>query len=160
MGFPILGEDLDYMGIGLVAVGFEGAGHHPEAAIRHDGALQRRLGLKTHDDFILTIDVAGSVRGDGTWNLGYIEDPFLALLHEQFVQMVPDLPGALRGGGKEGSVSFVGFVVLLDEIANVDLLPPETRMKSLPGRNRLFLGGSTHISSPFSRRCQTLMQDR
>ena len=71
--------------------------------------FERRLGLKTDDDFILAIDVAGSVRGDGTWNLGDIEHPFPALLHEQFLQMIPDLRGSLRGGRKEGVVSFIGL---------------------------------------------------
>jgi hypothetical protein len=35
--------------------------------------------------------------------------------------MTPDLPGAFRGRRKERFVSFVGRVILLDEIANVDL---------------------------------------
>ena len=39
--------------------------------------------------------------------------------------MIPDFPGTLRGGRKEGFVSVVGLVVLLDEITNVDLLLPQ-----------------------------------
>ena len=39
VGLPILGKCLNHVGIGLVAVSFEGIGNHAEAAIGHDGAL-------------------------------------------------------------------------------------------------------------------------
>src|SRR5262245_48081185 len=95
------------------------------------------------------IDVARTMRGDGTWNRRDVEDSFPALLHKEFVQMIPELLGALRRWSKEGLVSFVGFVILLDKITNVDLFPPKTRVESMPGRNRFFSGGSrTHLSPP------------
>ena len=54
----ILGEGLDDVRVGLVAVGLERGGDHPEAAVRHDRALERRLGLQPDDDFVVAVDVA------------------------------------------------------------------------------------------------------
>ena len=55
---PVLGERLHHVRVGLVAVGLEGAEHHPETAVRHDGALERGLGLEPDDDLVVLVDVA------------------------------------------------------------------------------------------------------
>ena len=46
--------------VGLVAVGLEAVGDHLEAAVGHDRALQRRIGLQADDDLVFLVDVAGS----------------------------------------------------------------------------------------------------
>ena len=99
--------------------------------------LERRFGLKTHDDFILAIDVAWAMRGDGTWNLRNVEHAFLSLFHKEFVQPIPQVLGPLGCGRKKRPVSLVWLVVLLDEVANIDLLLPETGLESLPWRKSL-----------------------
>jgi hypothetical protein len=62
--------------------------------------------------------------------------------------MTPDLLGAFRGRRKERFISFVGLVVLLDEITNIDLFAPEAWMKPLPRGNR-FSWAVVFILSPF-----------
>ena len=128
----ILRERLDDVRIGLVAVGLERAGHHPEAAVRHDRALQRRLGLQTDDDLVLAIDVARRMRRDRAGNLRDVEHAFLAFLDEQRLELGPD---ALRARGRrreERGVAVVGRVVLLNEVADVDGRLPEAGTESLP----------------------------
>ena len=93
---PVLGERLDDVRIGFVAVGLERIDDHAEAAVRHDGALQRRIGLKADDDLVLAVDVARGVGGDGAGNLRDVEHAFLPLLDEQLLQLVPESSGAAR----------------------------------------------------------------
>ena len=92
----VLGKCFDHVWIGFVSVGLQGIHNHAKSAVRHDGPLERRLGLKTDDDFILAIDVARAMRGDGTWNLGDVEHAFLALFHKEFVQTIPQIPWSAR----------------------------------------------------------------
>ena len=129
----IFREGLDDVGIGFVAVGLEGAGDHPEAAIRHDGAFERSVGLQANDDLAVPVDVAGCVRRNRTGNLGDVEDALLALLDEQRLEGLPDLLRACGRGREKTVVAVVRLVVLLDEIADVDLLLPESGPESAPG---------------------------
>ena len=115
-----------------MSIRFKGIHHHPKAPVRHNRPLQRSLGLKADDDFVIAIDVAGGVRGDGTGRLRDIEYPFSALLHKECVQMIPDLPGARRFRPEKRLISLVRFVVLLDEVTNVDLRLPKPRLESVP----------------------------
>src|SRR3954449_4285821 len=91
---PELGKRFNNLWIGLIAICLKGTDHHPEAAVRHDRALQRSVSLEAYDHFILTIDITGSVGSYGAWNLGNIEYPFPSLLDKQFVQAVPDSSSA------------------------------------------------------------------
>ena len=86
----VLGEGLDDVRIRLVAVGLERAEHHPEAAVRHDRALERRVGLQADDDLVVPVDVAGRVGGDRARDLRDVEHALLALLDEQRLQLLPD----------------------------------------------------------------------
>ena len=56
----------------------------------------------------------------GIWETS--STPFFRSSTKSSFKLIPDLLGALRRGRKEGFVSLVGFVVLLDEVANIDLL--------------------------------------
>jgi hypothetical protein len=53
-------------------------------------------------------------------------------LGKEVVQTIPQLLCPLRGGSQEGLVPLVGFIVLLNKVANIDLLLPETCSESLP----------------------------
>ena len=121
VSLAVFGEALDDVGVGLVAIGLERVDDHPEAAIRHDGALERRLGLKTDDDFVLLVDIARIMRGDRTWNLRDVENSLFSFFQKEFIQLVPQRFGAFCGSREERLVSFVRCVVLLDEVADVDL---------------------------------------
>ena len=108
----VLGEGLDDVGIGLVAVGLQRGRDHPKAAVRHDRALERRLGLEPDDDLVVAIDVSGRVRGDGARNLRDIEHALLALLDEQVGELLPDVLRARGRRGEERLVAVIGRVVL------------------------------------------------
>ena len=123
-------ECFDHGGIRLVAIGLESIDDHAEAAVGHDGPFERSLCLQTDDDLVFPIDVARCVRGDRAGNLRDVEHSFFALLDKEFVQAIPDLFRALGSGRQEGSIALIGLVVLLDEVANIDLFLPETRPKS------------------------------
>ncbi len=164
MGLAILGEDLADALVRLVAIGLEARRHHPPAAERHDRPLQRRVGLQADDDLVLLVDVARRVRQDARGNLRDVEDALLALLREQRLQGLPDALGALGGAGQELAVAFVGGVVALDEVANVDLLRPMARLEAAPCGSRLLAGEirrgghacllrSKWTSTPASRAC-------
>ena len=133
----VLGEGLDDVRVGLVAVGFQGSGDHPEAAVRHDRAPERRFGLQPDDDFVVAVDVARGVGGDGARDLGDIEHALAALFGEEVGQLFPDRGRALRRRREEVGVAVVGRVILLDEVANVDLVLPQAFLEALPGRSRV-----------------------
>src|ERR1700750_1904755 len=93
----------------------------PEAAVRHDRALERRLRLEADDHLVVLVDVARRVRGDRARDLGHVENALLALLDEQPFERLPDL---LRSSGRRREkrlVAVVRRVVDLDEVADVDL---------------------------------------
>src|SRR5262249_36795730 len=83
VGFPILGEGVDYFLRRFIAVGFERSQYHSPAAVRHDRAFQRRVRLKSHNDFVVLVDVTRRVRSDGAWDQRNVEHAFLAFLDEQ-----------------------------------------------------------------------------
>jgi hypothetical protein len=65
MGLAQLGEHLVERGVGLEAIGLETVLDHAIAAERHDGALERRIGLQADDLLEILGDVAGPVGCDG-----------------------------------------------------------------------------------------------
>ena len=134
----ILREGLDDVGIGFVAVGLQRAGDQPEAAIRHDGAFERGVGLQPNDDLVVFVDVAGRMGGDRTGSLGDVEHALLALLDEQRLERFPDLLRARGRRREKAAVTVVRLVILLDEVADVDLVLPESGPKPAPGRLRRF----------------------
>jgi hypothetical protein len=75
------------------------------------------------------------MRGDGTWNLGNIKYTFLSLFHKEFVQPIPQVLGPLGCRRKKRPLSLIWLVVLLDEVANINLLLPESSLESLPWGN-------------------------
>ena len=102
--------------------------------------FKRSVGLQADDDLVFAIDVAGRMRGDGARNLRDVEHAFPALLDKELVQACPELLRTFGGRREERFVAVVGLVVLLDEVANVDLLLPETGLEAVPGRAIPFRG--------------------
>jgi hypothetical protein len=82
MRFPILGKRVHY-GLGrFIAIGLKRSQHHSPAAVWHDRALQWRIRLKSHNDFVVLVDVTRRVRGDRARDQRNVEHAFLALLHK------------------------------------------------------------------------------
>ncbi len=134
VGLAVLREDLLQFRGDRVAVRLQGAGDHPPAAVGHDRALERGVGLEADDQFPVTVDVAGGVRGDRRRDVvGDVEDALTALLREPVRDRPPHGGGALGGTGEEGVVALVGRVVVLDEVADVDGVAPQSALEALPG---------------------------
>ena len=129
----ILREGLDDVRVGLVAVRLQRGGDHPEAAVGHDRALERRVGLQPDDDFVLAVDVARRMGGDGAWNLGDVEHALAALLDEQVRSFFQIACVRFVAGARNVVVAVVGRVVLLDEVPNVDLASARGR-SGIPAR--------------------------
>ena len=154
VGLAVGGEDLREVGIDRVAVGGQRVLDHPPAAVRHDRPLQRRIGLQTDDDLVGGVDVAGSVRGDGGRGAGVdVVDALLPLGREHRRQSLPQRGGALGRPGQEAGVTGVRRVVALEEVADVDRVPPRTGGEAVPG----VVGVSGVGSTPVGVVCVTVL---
>ena len=136
VGLAVLAEGLHHLRVRLVAVRLQRIDDEAQAAVGHDRPLERRVGLQPDDDLVVAVDVAGGVRRDRAGYLGDVEHALAAFLDEQLLEDVPDVLGPRCRGLQKGRISVVRLVVLLNEIANVDFLLPETGSKPLPGRGR------------------------
>ncbi len=133
VGLPVPGEDLPDVRVQGVAVSGEACLHHPQAAVGHDRAAQRRVGLQPDDQLVLPVDVAGGVAGDRGRGAGIdVVDAARPLVAEHRGQPRPQRAGALGRAGQERRVTGVGGEVDLDEVPDVDLVPPATAGETLP----------------------------
>ncbi len=133
VGLAVLGADLGHGRVRLEPVGLEPAFDHPQAAVRHDRALERRIGLQTDDQLVVAVDVAGVMRGDrGGAVGGDVEHAFCAFELQKLCDVVPQFRGARGRTGEECGVTFPGRVVFLDETTNVDAVAPDASRKSVP----------------------------
>src|SRR5262245_58485056 len=85
----VLGEDLAYGRVWLVAIRCEARRDHTPTAERHDRPLEWCVGLQADDDLALLVDVAGRVRKYAGRNLRHVEYALLTLLDEQRQQLLP-----------------------------------------------------------------------
>ena len=104
---PVLREGLDDVRVGVVAVGAKRGLDQAEAAVRHDGALQRRVGLEADDDLAIAIDVAGRMGRDRAGDRRHVEHALAALVDEEILQLAPD---AFRAAGRGREERFVARV--------------------------------------------------
>ena len=137
MGLAVEGVVLDNLGVDLIAV--LGSSLHGDAdtAVDVQSALERLIGLKTNDGLALGVsgvDVASGVAHDTRNGLGvHIEDTaLLALLKQQVENLAPQLLGTLGRAGEERLVALVGGVVLLDKVADVNLVQPIAAFEAFP----------------------------
>lgn len=81
--------------------------HHPPAAERLDGALERCIGLQADDALQVAVDVTGAVTGDGRDGRGVdVEHPTAAaLLRQQRAAPLPQRPGRGRRAGEKAAVA-------------------------------------------------------
>ena len=89
-------------GVKLVAVGFERAFHHADTAFGEDAALERRIGLQTHDYLVVLVDVACAVSVDRLRKFLFcVIYAFLAFHLEHFREFVPKSRCLCRGTCEE-----------------------------------------------------------
>ena len=101
------------------------------------GALERGVGLQADDGLalgVLGVDVAGLVGQNARHDLGvHVQDAaLLALLEKQRHDVIPQLDGALGGTHQERLVALVRGIVLLDEVADVNLVEPIAALEAFP----------------------------
>ena len=145
MGLAVLGEDLLDLRIGLLAGFLDGLLDHTPAAVRHHGALARHIGLQTDNHIVdfRGIDVAGREGVDARRGVGvHVVDALLAL-HGQIVvvQILPQVLGLVGGVSQEGLVALIWRVVLLDEVADINVLLPVALGEAFPSLSLKFLLG-------------------
>ncbi len=133
VGLVILELLLDLRG-DLIAVLLAGVAHHAHAAERVARTLERLVGLETDDDLAVLVEVAGAERGDGDDGFGVdVADAALfTLLCEQRVELLAQTGGTLGRRREERAVAVIRGVVLLDEVADVDLGLPVAAIEVVP----------------------------
>ena len=125
MGLAVPGENLPDRRIQGVSVSGEALLHHPQAAVGHDRAAQRRVGLQPDDELVLPVDVAGRVAGDRRRDARIdVVDTTRLLIVEHGAQARPQRAGAPGRPGQERRVPAVRGYVGLDEVADVDPVLP------------------------------------
>ena len=119
--FSIFRESLVHSRIGLETRGLQARLDHAQASEREDRPLERLVGLKAHDDFVVAIDIAGLV-GEQRRGIFCIDrkHPLLSFFREIRLQFRPNGFCALRRPRKKVLVPGVRRDVPDDEIANVD----------------------------------------
>jgi hypothetical protein len=133
MRFPVFRENLVDDGVGLEACGLKARFDHPQSPEGKNRALERLVGLKPYDNFVVAIDVAGLVgkqcRGSVSVDCKHPLCPFLGEIRLQFR---PDGPGALRWSSEKSFVTCVRRGISDNETANVDGTEPISRLKIVP----------------------------
>jgi len=126
VGLAVVGEDILNAVVDLHAVLAARLGHHVDAAEVLDGALEQLVGLKTHDQLVLLVDITRLVRGDGR-NRHIVQRShavIVALLFQSREAQIPNVEGPFRRTFQERTVARVRRDVLTYEVAYVDLFFP------------------------------------
>ena len=126
VGLAVVGEDILNAVVDLHAVLAARLGHHVDAAEGLDGALEQLVGLKTHDQLVLLVDITRLVRGDGR-NRHVVQRShavIVALLFQSREAQIPNVEGPFRRTFQERTVARVRRDVLTYEVAYVDLFFP------------------------------------
>ena len=145
VGLAILGENLLDFRIGILAGFQNGLLDHAPAAVRHHRALAGFIGLQTDHDIVdfRALDVAGRERVDIGRGVGIHVIHTLAALDGEIVvvEILPHVLGLVSSIGQEGLIAFVRRVVLLNEVANIDILLPMPAVEAVPCLGFKFLLG-------------------
>ena len=133
----LVGVEVDDLGVDLIAVLGSGLAGDADTAVDVQSALERLVGLETNNGLtlgMLGVDVAGRMRQDTGHDLGvHVENTaLLTLLEHEGHDVIPQLGGALGGAHQERFIALVGGVVLLDEVADIDLFGPITVLEAFP----------------------------
>ena len=137
VGLAAVGVVLHHLAIELVAVLVGSLPRDADTAVHMQGALERLIGLQADDGLLLgmlVVDVARGMAADAGNGLGvHIQDTtLLALLQEQVKHLAPQVLRALRRAGEELVITVVRGVVPLDEVADVNLVLPNTALEAFP----------------------------
>ena len=133
VGLAVPGEDLPDRRVQRVSISGQALLHHPQAAVGHDRAAQRRVGLQPDDQLLLPVDVAGRMARDRRRDARIdVVDPTRPLIAEHAAQARPQRAGALGRPGQERRLTAVRGHVGLDEVTDVDPVQPAAASEALP----------------------------
>ena len=137
VGLATEGVVLHHVVVDLVAVLLGRLHRDADTAVDVQSALERLIGLQTDDGLalgVLVVDVAGRVAHDARDHLGvHVEAAaLLALLGKETHDVVPEVLGALGGTSEERLIAFIGGVVALDKVADVNLVGPGAALEAFP----------------------------
>ncbi len=131
--FAVFREGLVHQRIGFEACRLDAGLDHPQSAVGEDRPLERLVGLKADDDFVVAIDIAGLVGEQRRRSFGINrEHALLSLVGEVRLQFCPDGFCALRWAGEKVLIPRVRLDVADDEIPNVDGSGPIAGSKTVP----------------------------
>src|SRR4030095_1275710 len=108
---------------------------HSQAAAWHNRSFERCFSLKANDYLLIAIDVTGRVGKDATRDLGDIENSFATLFKKQRVQSIPYVLGAFGCASEKRTVPFERFIILLYEVAYINIVLPQAPSEIFPGRS-------------------------
>ncbi len=130
MGLSILEDTLD-LRIHLSGVSFERRSDHADTAERHDRALQRSIGLQADDLFFVFVDISRGMGSNSRYGvLVDVKDAAVRLfLLAELQDLIPQIGGCLRRARQKRLVSIVRCVILVDKVADTDVLRPFSRYK-------------------------------
>ena len=141
VGLTILGEDFLSPRIEFVAISVECIFYHAHTTLGEDTALERSIRLKTYYDLFVFVDVASTISGDTLGKTGFnVVEAFLAFHFEHFAQFVPKGERVVSGGGEEAVIAFIGSVVELDEVANIDFAFPDVTFEATSNIGQFHIG--------------------
>ena len=143
VGFTVFGEGFFHLLVERGVVDLAGIHDHLDAAIGHDGAFQRFIGLQTDDDFKVFVDIARCVAVDAGNDISVdFQRGFGAVFFfHTFHHAVPQFGGSGGGRGEEAAVAFIRGVVLLDEVAHIDAGFPVAGDEVSPSGRAIFSFG-------------------
>src|SRR5215510_12762292 len=81
---------------------------------------------------MVAVDVTGSMCSNRGGNLGNVQHTLFPFFNKKICQLLPYFLGPFGGWSEEGFVALIGFIVLLNEIAHIDLFLPETEIEPSP----------------------------
>ena len=126
MRFPVFRENLVDDGVGLEACGLKARFDHPQSPEGKNRALERLVGLKPYDNFVVAIDVAGLVGKQCRGSVSVdCKHPFFRSSAKYGCKFRPDGPGALRWSSEKSFVTCVRRGISDNETANVDGTEPK-----------------------------------
>ena len=121
----------------LITIGCTCLLSHLDTTIRHKGTLQRFVCLQTYDllQFLCSFtDIARTIGSHTGHHLGlHIQDTTLStLLLLQFFEHTPKFVCCFCWLLKEGSITIITIIIILDKLTHIDFIKPLGSSKSSP----------------------------
>ena len=134
VSLAVNGKEFLHLGIHGIAVVCTGLLSHTDTAVGHHGALKGLVSLETDDFFLILVQIAGAVGGNGGNYLGiHIQDAAcLTLLAGQIHNLIPQIQSILSRACQEGFVTIIHGKIVADEASQVNFIDPAALAESAP----------------------------